>query len=264
MYLLLSFQARQWFGGVKRSLLPVLLFCLFLSHKVLKGFKNRWMESKLGRGSLCVMEYQEASWLAPTVSCTPRKGHRLNISQGTSLHVHSRLFMELLSPCRTPLHNDPPYLLQDATSSSPAQPEVIVVPLYLVNTDRGQEGTARPPASLGPPLGCAHAAPVTAPAASPLTFPTLDDFIPPHLQRRPQHSQPASARGPLPPVSQTPPSLSPPPPLVPPVPEDLRRALEPDLTGAASSTVSLLPFPPAAFLTSAPEASPLSHPATKF
>ncbi|KAM4840810.1 sorbin and SH3 domain-containing protein 1 isoform X14 [Urocitellus parryii] len=129
---------------------------------------------------------------------------------------------------------------QDATSSSPAQPEVIVVPLYLVNTDRGQEGTARPPASLGP-LGSAAratAAPATAPAASPLTFPTLDDFIPPHLQRRPQHSQPASARGPLPPVSQTPPSLSPPPPLVPPAPEDLRRASEPNLSGAASSTGS--------------------------
>nr|XP_026250660.1 sorbin and SH3 domain-containing protein 1 isoform X16 [Urocitellus parryii] len=139
-----------------------------------------------------------------------------------------------------------PYLLQpcypakDATSSSPAQPEVIVVPLYLVNTDRGQEGTARPPASLGP-LGSAAratAARATAPAASPLTFPTLDDFIPPHLQRRPQHSQPASARGPLPPVSQTPPSLSPPPPLVPPAPEDLRRASEPNLSGAASSTGS--------------------------
>nr|XP_026250661.1 sorbin and SH3 domain-containing protein 1 isoform X17 [Urocitellus parryii] len=129
---------------------------------------------------------------------------------------------------------------QDATSSSPAQPEVIVVPLYLVNTDRGQEGTARPPASLGP-LGSAAratAARATAPAASPLTFPTLDDFIPPHLQRRPQHSQPASARGPLPPVSQTPPSLSPPPPLVPPAPEDLRRASEPNLSGAASSTGS--------------------------
>ncbi|XP_021569133.1 sorbin and SH3 domain-containing protein 1 isoform X2 [Carlito syrichta] len=126
---------------------------------------------------------------------------------------------------------------QDATSSSPAQPEVIVVPLYLVSTDRGHEGTARPPASLGPP-GRAPTVPATASAASPLTFPTLDDFIPPHLQRRPHHSQPASAPGSLPPVSQTPPSFSPPPPLVPPVPEDLRRALEPDLTGAVPSTGS--------------------------
>ncbi|XP_060261038.1 sorbin and SH3 domain-containing protein 1 isoform X26 [Ovis aries] len=134
-----------------------------------------------------------------------------------------------------------PYLLQpcypakDATSSSPAPPEVIVVPLYRVNTDRGHEGTDRPPASLGP-----HGPPVpaAAPAGSPLTFPTLDDFIPPHLQRRSHHSQPASAPGSLPPASQTPPSFSPPPPLVPPVPEGLRRVSEPDLTGAVSSTDS--------------------------
>nr|XP_036871576.1 sorbin and SH3 domain-containing protein 1 isoform X20 [Manis javanica] len=134
-----------------------------------------------------------------------------------------------------------PYLLQpcypakDATSSGPAQPEVIVVPLYMVNTDRGQEGTARPPASLGP-LGPPAPAPTS--ASSPLTFPTLDDFIPPHLQRRSHHGQPASAPGPRPPVSQTPPSFSPPPPLVPPGPEGLRRVSEPDLTGAVPSTDS--------------------------
>ncbi|KAM9701877.1 sorbin and SH3 domain-containing protein 1 isoform 1-T1 [Dama dama] len=124
---------------------------------------------------------------------------------------------------------------QGATSSSPAPPEVIVVPLYRVNTDRGHEGADRPPASLGP-----HGPPVpaAAPAGSPLTFPTLDDFIPPHLQRRPHHSQPASAPGSLPPASQTPPSFSPLPPLVPPVPEGLRRVSEPDLTGAVSSTDS--------------------------
>nr|XP_020739090.1 sorbin and SH3 domain-containing protein 1 isoform X7 [Odocoileus virginianus texanus] len=124
---------------------------------------------------------------------------------------------------------------QGATSSSPAPPEVIVVPLYRVNTDRGHEGADRPPASLGP-----HGPPVpaAAPASSPLTFPTLDDFIPPHLQRRPHHSQPASAPGSLPPASQTPPSFSPLPPLVPPVPEGLRRVSEPDLTGAVSSTDS--------------------------
>ncbi|XP_030665054.1 sorbin and SH3 domain-containing protein 1 isoform X4 [Nomascus leucogenys] len=126
---------------------------------------------------------------------------------------------------------------QDATSSSAAQPEVIVVPLYLVNTDRGQEGTARPPAPLGP-LGCVPTIPATASAASPLTFPTLDDFIPPHLQRWPHHSQPARASGSFAPISQTPPSFSPPPPLVPPAPEDLRRVSEPDLTGAVSSTDS--------------------------
>ncbi|XP_075391011.1 sorbin and SH3 domain-containing protein 1 isoform X3 [Tenrec ecaudatus] len=133
--------------------------------------------------------------------------------------------------------NLPPDKPQDTTSSSPAQPEIIVVPLYLVSTDRGYEATARPPAPLGPP-GCAPTFPATTPAGSPLTLPTLDDFIPPHLQRRPHHSQPASAPGSLPPVSQTPPSFSPPPPLVPPIPEDLHRVLEPDLTGAVSSTGS--------------------------
>ncbi|XP_016870991.1 sorbin and SH3 domain-containing protein 1 isoform X3 [Homo sapiens] len=131
----------------------------------------------------------------------------------------------------------PSYPAKDATSSSAAQPEVIVVPLYLVNTDRGQEGTARPPTPLGP-LGCVPTIPATASAASPLTFPTLDDFIPPHLQRWPHHSQPARASGSFAPISQTPPSFSPPPPLVPPAPEDLRRVSEPDLTGAVSSTDS--------------------------
>ncbi|XP_032740011.1 sorbin and SH3 domain-containing protein 1 isoform X35 [Lontra canadensis] len=136
---------------------------------------------------------------------------------------------------KEPYLSQPCYPAKGATSSSSAQPEVIVVPLYLVNTDRGQEGTARPPASLGP-LG--PPGPATAPAGSPLTFPTLDDFIPPRLQRRPHHSQPAGAADPHPPVSQTPPSFSPPPPLLPPAPEGLRRASEPDLTGAVSSTDS--------------------------
>ncbi|XP_058527781.1 sorbin and SH3 domain-containing protein 1 isoform X24 [Ochotona princeps] len=124
---------------------------------------------------------------------------------------------------------------QDATSSSPAQPEVIVVPLYLVTTDRGHEGEAE-----GAP-GCVPTAPATASAASPLTFPTLDDFIPPHLQRRPHRGSPASACGSLSPVSHAPPpSFSPPPPLVPPAPEDLRSVSEPDLTGAVPSTGSSL------------------------
>ncbi|XP_033617159.1 sorbin and SH3 domain-containing protein 1 isoform X15 [Fukomys damarensis] len=57
-------------------------------------------------------------------------------------------------------------------------------------------------------------------------------------ERRPHHSQPASACGSLSPVSQTPPSFSPPPPLVPPLPEDRHRVSEPDLTGAVSSTGS--------------------------
>lgn len=157
------------------------------------------------------------------------------------MSMRNCLNVDSLSLC-PPLCVTTRYFPQGATSSSPAPSEVIVVPHYLVNTDRGQEGTARTPASLGP-LGCVHTLPATTPAASPLTFPTLDDFIPPHLQRRPQHSQPASACGSLSPASQTPPP-SPPPPLVPPIPEDLHRGLEPDLPGAVSSTVSLLdPLP---------------------
>ncbi|XP_076981650.1 sorbin and SH3 domain-containing protein 1 isoform X31 [Tamandua tetradactyla] len=154
---------------------------------------------------------------------------------------------------------------QDATSSSSAQPEVIVVPLYLVNTDRGQEGTARPPASLGP-LGHVPTFPATASASSPLTLPTLDDFIPPHLQRRPPHSQPASASGSFPPISQTPPSFSPPPPLVPPVPEDLHRVLEPDLTGAVSSTGSspLLNEVPSRVETKSQTFTPVSKPSSAY
>ncbi|XP_049646763.1 sorbin and SH3 domain-containing protein 1 isoform X1 [Suncus etruscus] len=124
---------------------------------------------------------------------------------------------------------------QDASSSSPAQPGVIVVPLYLVSTDRGHESSARPPASLGP-LG--PPIPATSPAGSPLTFPTLDDFIPPHLQRRSQHHLRAGTPGPVPPVSPPPPSFSPPPPLVPAAPECFHRAWEPDRTGAVSSTDS--------------------------
>lgn len=67
-----SFQALQAFLGVKHSL-PAC--CSFSLSQVLKGFKNRWMESKVGWGSLCVIECQEASWLALIVSCTWRKGH---------------------------------------------------------------------------------------------------------------------------------------------------------------------------------------------
>ncbi|KAM5271807.1 sorbin and SH3 domain-containing protein 1 [Ctenodactylus gundi] len=160
----------------------------------------------------------------------------------------------------------PSYSAKDATSSGPGQPEVIVVPLYRVSTDRGQEGTARPPAPLGP-LGCIHTALATAPAASPLTFPTLDDFIPPHLQRRPHQSQPASACGSLPPVSQTPPSFSPLPPLVPPIPEDLHRVLEPHLTGAVSSADSsplLNEIPPSHVGADSQAFSPVSKPSSAY
>lgn len=117
----------QAFGLCKRlwglnAACPLVVF--FLSRKVLKGFKNRWMESTLGWGSLCVTGSQEANWLAPTVSCTLRKGHRLNSSQSTSLHVHSQLFKYgIPSPCcRTPLRNDP--LISHRMPLPPAQPSL--------------------------------------------------------------------------------------------------------------------------------------------
>ncbi|XP_036591269.1 sorbin and SH3 domain-containing protein 1 isoform X34 [Trichosurus vulpecula] len=123
---------------------------------------------------------------------------------------------------------------QDATT---AQPGIIVVPLYLVNTDQGQEGTSRTPPPPLVALDQVATFPATASAGVPLTLPTLDDFIPPRLQRRSHHNQPANPSGSGPPVSQTAPSLcSPPPPLVPPVPEALHRVSKPDLPGAVSST----------------------------
>ncbi|XP_051837690.1 sorbin and SH3 domain-containing protein 1 isoform X28 [Antechinus flavipes] len=140
------------------------------------------------------------------------------------------------------------YPAKDATSSNTAQPGIIVVPLYLVHTDQGQEGASRTPPPPLVALDQTAAFPVTASAGAPLTFPTLDDFIPPHLQRRSHHNQPASPPGSGPPVSQTAPSLSPPPPpLVPPVPEALHRISKPDLPGAVSSTVSLPKLPPHGF-----------------
>ena len=72
LYLLPSFRALQAVLGLNTACLPVLLFSF---SQELEGLKNRWMESKLGWGSLCVIECQEASWLALTVSCTLRKGH---------------------------------------------------------------------------------------------------------------------------------------------------------------------------------------------
>ncbi|XP_056657949.1 sorbin and SH3 domain-containing protein 1 isoform X11 [Monodelphis domestica] len=125
---------------------------------------------------------------------------------------------------------------QDATSSNTVQPGIIVVPLYLVNTDQGQEGTSRTPPPPLVALDQVATFPATASAGSPLTFPTLDDFIPPHLQRRSHHNQPASPSGSGPPVSQKAPSPSPPPPLVPPGPEALHRVSKADLPGAVSST----------------------------
>ncbi|XP_074814502.1 sorbin and SH3 domain-containing protein 1 isoform X2 [Natator depressus] len=128
------------------------------------------------------------------------------------------------------------HLYKDAISTTTAQPEIIVVPLLQVNTDREQEGSSSTPPPPLVPLGQGATFPETVPTGSPLTFPTLDDFIPPHLQRGPQHHYLPSSPGILPPICQKLPSFSPPPPLVPPVPEALHRVLEPEITGVLSRT----------------------------
>uniref|UniRef100_A0A8C0IZC4 Sorbin and SH3 domain containing 1 n=1 Tax=Chelonoidis abingdonii TaxID=106734 RepID=A0A8C0IZC4_CHEAB len=129
---------------------------------------------------------------------------------------------------------------QDAISTTTAQPEIIVVPLLQVNTDREQEGSSSTPPPPLVPLGQGATFPETIPTGSPLTFPTLDDFIPPHLQRGPHHHHLPSSPGILPPVCPKLPSFSLPPPLVPPVPEALHRVLEPEITGVLSRTAPLM------------------------
>nr|XP_009669591.1 PREDICTED: sorbin and SH3 domain-containing protein 1 isoform X28 [Struthio camelus australis] len=127
---------------------------------------------------------------------------------------------------------------QDATASTTAQPGVIVVPLLQVNPDRQQEGSSSTPPPPLVPFGQGSVFPETVSPGSPLTFPTLDDFIPPHLQRGPHHNQAPSASGTLPPVYPKLPSFSSPPSLVPPVRGALHRGLKPEITGVISHTDS--------------------------
>ncbi|NXE53321.1 SRBS1 protein, partial [Casuarius casuarius] len=125
---------------------------------------------------------------------------------------------------------------QDATASTTAQPGVIVVPLLQVNPDRQQEGSSSTPPPPLVPFGQGSVFPETVSPGSPLTFPTLDDFIPPHLQRGPHHNQAPSVSGTLPPVYPKLPSFSSPPSLVPPVTGALHRGLKPEIAGVISCT----------------------------
>ncbi|XP_015262648.1 PREDICTED: sorbin and SH3 domain-containing protein 1, partial [Gekko japonicus] len=127
---------------------------------------------------------------------------------------------------------------QDTTCSTtaPAQTKVIVVPLHQVHPDRGQEaGSGTPPPPLVP-FGQSPACPEASSAGSRLTFPTLDDFIPPHLQKGPHHNQPPAASGTVPHLRPKLPSLSPPPSLVPPATEGSRRVSEPESMGVTVRT----------------------------
>ncbi|XP_041329963.1 sorbin and SH3 domain-containing protein 1 isoform X1 [Pyrgilauda ruficollis] len=134
----------------------------------------------------------------------------------------------------------PPYKAMgrsmDATATTSAQPGVIVVPLLQVNPDRQQEGSSSTPPPPLVPFGQGSVFPEIVPPGSPLTFPTLDDFIPPHLQRGSHHNQAPSTSGTLPSVYPKLPFFSSPPSLVPPVTGALHRGLKPEITGVISHT----------------------------
>eukprot|EP00079_Xenopus_tropicalis_P027855 XP_012822248.1 PREDICTED: sorbin and SH3 domain-containing protein 1 isoform X3 [Xenopus tropicalis] len=121
------------------------------------------------------------------------------------------------------------YRRMDGTSVT-AQPEVIIVPLIQVKAEREQEGTSSTPPPPLVPAGKLSASPE--PDTSQLAFPTLDDFIPPHLQRGSNHNPSSPTIS----IQNNQPPLSPPPLLHPPVTEDLRRVSEPEISGVISPT----------------------------
>ncbi|XP_035186435.1 sorbin and SH3 domain-containing protein 1 isoform X43 [Oxyura jamaicensis] len=125
---------------------------------------------------------------------------------------------------------------QDATATTTTQPGVIVVPLLQVNPERQQEGSSSTPPPPLVPFGQGSVFPETVSPGSPLTFPTLDDFIPPHLQRGLHHNQAPSASDTLPSAYPKLPFFSSPPSLVPPVTGALHRGLKPEITGVISRT----------------------------
>ncbi|XP_032301282.1 sorbin and SH3 domain-containing protein 1 isoform X29 [Coturnix japonica] len=133
----------------------------------------------------------------------------------------------------------PPYKAvgrsMDGTATT-TQPGVIVVPLVQINPDRQQEGSSSTPPPPLVPFGQGSVFPETVPPGTPLTFPTLDDFIPPHLQRGSHHNQAPSASGTSPSVYPKLPFFSTPPSLVPPVTGALHRGLKPEITGVTSRT----------------------------
>ncbi|NWS41336.1 SRBS1 protein, partial [Probosciger aterrimus] len=125
---------------------------------------------------------------------------------------------------------------QDATATTTTQPGVIVVPLLQVNPERQQEGSSSTPPPPLVPFGQGSTFPEVVPPGSPLTFPTLDDFIPPHLQRGSHHNQAPSSSDTLPSVYPKLAFFSSPPSLVPPVAGTLHRGLKPEITGVISCT----------------------------
>ncbi|XP_063817619.1 sorbin and SH3 domain-containing protein 1 isoform X25 [Pseudophryne corroboree] len=149
----------------------------------------------------------------------------------------------------------------DGTSIT-AQPEVIVIPLIQVKVEREQEGTSSTPPPPLVPAGKLSASPEL--VTSNLAFPTLDDFIPPHLQKGANHipgSPNFSIPNNLPPCSPTPS-------LVPPVTEDSHRVSELDNRGATLHTEPVVNEVPAPSLSNdkpssfAPISKPSVYPST--
>ncbi|XP_078246738.1 sorbin and SH3 domain-containing protein 1 isoform X29 [Pogona vitticeps] len=118
-----------------------------------------------------------------------------------------------------------------ATTTKP-QNEVIVVPFQQIYTDRGQEASSSTSPLPLLPFGQSSKMPDGTSTGSLLTLPTLDDFIPPHLQKDSNPNQPSSSSETVSPVHLKMTSLSPPPPpLIPPVTEVSNRALDSESTG---------------------------------
>ncbi|XP_075072592.1 sorbin and SH3 domain-containing protein 1-like isoform X6 [Mixophyes fleayi] len=149
----------------------------------------------------------------------------------------------------------------DGTSIT-AQPEVIVIPLIQVKVEREQEGTSSTPPPPLVPAGKLSASPEL--VTSNLAFPTLDDFIPPHLQKGSNHI-PSSPNFSIP---NNLPSCSPTPSLVPPVTEDSHRVWELDNIGAILHTEPVADDVPAPSLNNdklssfAPISKPSVYPST--
>ncbi|XP_068114227.1 sorbin and SH3 domain-containing protein 1 isoform X40 [Hyperolius riggenbachi] len=118
---------------------------------------------------------------------------------------------------------------QDATSVT-AQPEVIVVPLIQVKVEREQEATSSTPPPPLVPAGKLSASPEL--VNSNLAFLTLDDFIPPHLQKGSNHTPNSPNYS----IANNLPPCSPPPSLVPSVSEDSHRVSKLDSSDAILPT----------------------------
>ncbi|KAM8924533.1 sorbin and SH3 domain-containing protein 1 [Pelodytes ibericus] len=121
------------------------------------------------------------------------------------------------------------YRRMDCTSITPP-PGVIVIPLIQVKAEREQEAISSTPPPPLVPAGKLSASPEL--VTSPLALPTLDDFIPPHLQKGSNHIPSSPDFN----ISNNLPPFSAPTSLLPPVSEDVPRVSELEFSGVNSRT----------------------------